>query len=318
MTHYDVFNGDADGLCSLHQLRLEYPLDSVLVTGAKRDIALLDRVPAQSGDAVTVLDVSVASNRAELTALLERGVAVQYFDHHFAGELPAHAGLRAVIDTSPQVCTGILVDRYLQGRRRIWAVVAAFGDNLVQVAHKLASPLQLDRAALVKLRQLGENLGYNAYGDSEADLIVHPSELYRTISRYADPFRLLQEERLLARIDTVRRDDLALACEVEPAVALQSATVYALPDTAWSRRVRGAFGNHLANHFPDLAHAILTPNAQGGYTVSVRAPHVNPTGADALCRAFPTGGGRAAAAGINHLPQERLADFARCMGQAFS
>jgi hypothetical protein len=41
------------------------------------------------------------------------------------------------------------------------------------------------------------------------------------------------------------------------------------------------------------------------------------TGADALCREFPTGGGRAAAAGINHLPQERLVDFARCMGQAF-
>ena len=132
MTHYTVFNGDADGLCSLHQLRLEYPLDSVLITGAKRDVALLGCVDAHAGDAVTVLDVSVASNRAALTALLEREVTVQYFDHHFAGELPEHAGLRAVIDTSPRVCTGILVDKYLQGRRRIWAVVAAFGDNLVQ------------------------------------------------------------------------------------------------------------------------------------------------------------------------------------------
>jgi hypothetical protein len=45
---------------------------------------------------------------------------------------------------------------------------------------------------------------------------------------------------------------------------------------------------------------------------------VKPTGADALCREFPTGGGRAAAAGINHLPQERLADFARHMAKAFS
>jgi hypothetical protein len=317
MTQYDVFNGDADGLCSLHQLRLEYPLASVLVTGVKRDIALLDRVPAQPGDAVTVLDVSVASNRAALTALLEHGVAVQYFDHHFAGELPAHAGLQAVIDTSPQVCTGILVDRYLHGKRRIWAVVAAFGDNLVQPAHTLASSLQLDSAALLTLRQLGENLAYNAYGDSEADLMVHPSELYRTISRYPDPFRLLQKEPLLARLDAVRRDDLALACEVEPAVALARGRVYVLPDAAWSRRVRGAFGNQLGNRFPDLAHAILTHNAHGGYTVSVRAPQVAPTGADALCREFRTGGGRAAAAGINHLPKEQLADFARRMGDAF-
>jgi hypothetical protein len=109
-----------------------------------------------------------------------------------------------------------------------------------------------------------------------------------------------------------------MACEVDPSVALDSATVYVLPDAAWSRRVRGAFGDHLANCFPDIAHAILTPDMEGGYTVSVRAPQVKPTGADALCREFQTGGGRAAAAGINHLPQERLADFTRRMGHAFS
>jgi hypothetical protein len=318
MTHYDVFNGDADGLCSLHQLRLECPLDSVLVTGVKRDIALLDRVPAQPGDSVTVLDVSIAANRAALSALLERGVAVQYFDHHFAGEVPLHPNLRAAIDTSPQVCTAMLVDRYLEGRQRIWAVVAAFGDNLPRPAQTLALSLGLDSAALGALRGLGENLAYNAYGDSEADLIVHPAELYRTVSRYADPFGMLESERLLQRIDTSRNDDLALASTVEPAWALERATVYVLPDTAWGRRVRGAFGNDLANRFPDHAHAILTPNAQGGYTVSVRAPIARPIGADVLCCAFPSGGGRAAAAGINALPAERLPELVRQLGQAFA
>lgn len=318
MTHYDVFNGDADGLCSLHQLRLECPLDSVLVTGAKREVALLGRVDAQAGDAVTVLDVAMESNRAALTALLGRGVVVQYFDHHFAGELPVHEGLQAVIDTSPQVCTGILVDRYLKGRRRIWAVVAAFGDNLEPAAQALASSIHLDAGAIAALRQLGQDVSYNAYGDSIDDLIVPPAELYRLLSRYSDPFHLLQEERVLARIDAARRDDLALACETKPAVALESAAVYVLPNAAWSRRVRGAFGNHLANCYPDLAHAILTPNAHGGYTVSVRAPQAKPTGADALCREFPTGGGRAGAAGINHLPPESLADFASRLGRAFS
>ena len=33
MKFYDVFNGDADGLCALHQLRLAEPRDAVLVTG---------------------------------------------------------------------------------------------------------------------------------------------------------------------------------------------------------------------------------------------------------------------------------------------
>jgi hypothetical protein len=44
MTHYDVFNGDADGICALQQLRLAEPGTSVLVTGVKRDIGLLARV----------------------------------------------------------------------------------------------------------------------------------------------------------------------------------------------------------------------------------------------------------------------------------
>lgn len=44
MTHYDIFNGDADGLCALVQLRLQHPAETSLVTGVKRDIQLLDRV----------------------------------------------------------------------------------------------------------------------------------------------------------------------------------------------------------------------------------------------------------------------------------
>ena len=45
MTRYDVFNGDADGLCALHQLRLDRPIaDVIRVTGVKRDIQLLERV----------------------------------------------------------------------------------------------------------------------------------------------------------------------------------------------------------------------------------------------------------------------------------
>jgi hypothetical protein len=317
MTHYDVFNGDADGLCALHQLRLDEPRESVLVTGVKRDIALLARVDAKAGDTATVLDISLASNRPALEALLERGVAVQYFDHHFAGDVPPHPGLRATIDTSPGVCTGILVDRYLEGRQRVWAVVAAFGDNLDDSARSLAAPLGLDPARLTALRELGENLGYNAYGDTEADLIVHPVALYRTLSRYADPFRLIENEPLLSRIDAARRSDLALAGELKPTYTLDCAIVYVLPDAAWSRRVRGAFGNELANRFPELAHAILTPNVQGGYMVSVRAPRRAPTGADTLCRGFATGGGRSGAAGINHLPEDGLPEFMRRLEQSF-
>ena len=88
MTHFYAFNGDADGLCALQQLRLDDPRDATLVTGVKRDIGLLRRVHATAGDDVTVLDISLDANRADLNRLLDACAAVRYFDHHYAGELP--------------------------------------------------------------------------------------------------------------------------------------------------------------------------------------------------------------------------------------
>jgi len=52
------------------------------------------------------------------------------------------------------------------------------------------------------------------------------------------------------------------------------------------------------------AHALLTRLPGGGFVVSVRAPLATGTGADVLCRRFPTGGGRKAAAGIDYLPDD--------------
>ena len=58
MRRIDVFNGDADGLCALRQLRLAEPAASELVTGVKRDIALLERAEvgrAGPGDLVSLV-----------------------------------------------------------------------------------------------------------------------------------------------------------------------------------------------------------------------------------------------------------------------
>src|SRR6266849_7449598 len=98
MTCYYAFNGDADGLCALQQLRLVETQQATLVTGVKRDIALLRRIQGEAGDAVTVLDVSLHQNREDLLRLLESGVSVRYFDHHHAGALPRHSLLEAHID----------------------------------------------------------------------------------------------------------------------------------------------------------------------------------------------------------------------------
>jgi len=43
MASYDLFNGDADDICALIQLRLAEPKESTLVTGIKRDNKLLKK-----------------------------------------------------------------------------------------------------------------------------------------------------------------------------------------------------------------------------------------------------------------------------------
>jgi oligoribonuclease NrnB/cAMP/cGMP phosphodiesterase (DHH superfamily) len=62
---------------------------------------------------------------------------------------------------------------------------------------------------------------------------------------------------------------------------------------------------------------VLTPRRDGAFTVSVRAPKANPAKADELCRQFPTGGGRAAAAGINQLPPEQFDAFVARFNQIY-
>jgi hypothetical protein len=306
---FDVFNGDADGICALQQLRLAEPTETTLVTGTKRDIELVGRVDAQAGDEVTVLDVSLDRNRAALERLLGRGARVRWFDHHYAGAIPAHPSFEAHIETAPDVCTSILVDRHLGGRYRAWAVVAAFGDNLADAAERLAAPLGLDGPRLERLRSLGESMNYNAYGETEADLLFRPADLYRLIRPYADPLEFVAQEEAAARLDEGRRADLTQAAGVSPYRASKRSTVYVLPDAPWARRVIGAFANRLAGGDPRRAQAVAVPNSSGGFTVSVRAPLDARHSADALCRTYPTGGGREGAAGIDNLPPAELDEF---------
>ena len=317
MQFYDVFNGDADGLCALQQLRLEEPRASVLVTGAKRDILLLDRVNAAAGDELTVLDISLRTNAAELGRLLRAGARCRYFDHHAPGEIPQHPNLRTFIDTASDICTSLIVDRYLSGRQRIWAVVAAFGDNMVKSALRVAESLELEAADLGRLRELGECINYNAYGETVDDLHYHPADLFETLSHYRDPRDFIEGEPVLEVLKNAYLDDLCHAESIAPERGNDKAVVFILPDAAWSRRVTGIFGNHLAQAQPQCAHAVLV-RKEGGYTVSVRAPVARASGADELCLKFESGGGRKGAAGINFLAESELNRFVEAFERQFA
>jgi hypothetical protein len=159
---------------------LAEPRDSVLVTGVKRNIGLLKEISATGGDHVVALDISLDKNRQALLDLLDLGVSITYVDHHFAGDIPIHPGLRAVIDPSSDVCTSLLVDRMLGGRFCTWAVVGAFGDGL---PHDLGPPLLTEEVAGASRQRLEELASVAAAAPPPAPAVNPLEELVREMLR---------------------------------------------------------------------------------------------------------------------------------------
>jgi hypothetical protein len=308
--NYDIFNGDADGIISLLQLRFAEPKESVLVTGVKRKIALLGEIDVAPDDDLTVLDISMAKNAGPLRQALRVGARVFYVDHHQSGEIPEDGRLTAHINPDPDMCTALIVDELLDGQYHDWAITAAYGDNLNRKADALASAAGFSDGQRTQLQSLGVLINYNGYGEKEADLLYHPAELYRALSGYRSPFDVIDDKQSpFYRLETMYDSDMALATAQSPLHQSDILHVYQLADTASSRRVSGVFGNWLANQAPDRAHAVFTLNPGGDFTVSLRAPLNNKQGAGDICSQFPTGGGRSAAAGINALPVGEIESF---------
>ncbi len=319
MSYIDVFNGDADGICGLHQLRLAEPRpEARLVTGVKRDIRLLEKIQDVRDAGITVLDISLDRNRDALERLLARKNTVVYIDHHYSGPVPESGNLTPHIDPSPRTCTSLIVDALLQGRHRAWAVAGAFGDNLDEAATGTADLLGLDAADIEKLREIGILLNYNGYGASAADLYFAPDELYRQVREFEDPLAFHAESPALQTLRQGYDNDMARAAGISPSRESSHGRIYMFPAEPWARRVVGVFSNRLARERPDMAHCLLIANSDTTLRVSVRAPLNNRTGADELCRQFPSGGGRAAAAGINNLPAEQLEPFYSAFFNQFS
>ncbi|NOQ34338.1 MAG: DHH family phosphoesterase [Methylococcaceae bacterium] len=306
----DVFNGDADGICALLQLRLAEPCESKLVTSFKRDIKLLTKVDAKAGDKLTVLDISLQKNHQDLIRILEQGAEVVYVDQHLAGDIPPHPKLTTLIDTDANTCTSLLVNQHLKGQFCQWAVVAAFGDNMTDSAIQAADCLFLNDPKVELLKTLGICINYNGYGSCLEDLHFEPDALYRELLPYESPFDFIDDNAAIyQQLVAGYEDDMAKALAIKADYLNDTVGVYMLPDIIWARRVSGVFGNELANRQPNRAHAIASYNNHGGYQISVRAPLNNKMGADELCASFPSGGGRKGAAGINHLEKEDMSRF---------
>jgi hypothetical protein len=319
MTYYDVFNGDADGILSLVQLRQVQPRQSILITGVKRDIDLLKQVPVDDNDKnITVLDVSMEKNAQALQAQLSTGAVITYIDHHRSGDIPQHVNLNANIDLDANTCTALIVDKLLNGAKHDWAIAAAYGDNLISVADGLAKAANLSESQAEQLKELGTLVNYNGYGESLSDLHFEPAQLFNKLVEYPSPFDCINDQQ--SPFYVLKDAYLTDLNKAQTAVVLNdddTLLALELADAPWARRISGVYGNQLANDNPNKAILIMTKNNDGSYRVSLRAPINNKQGAGDICSQFKTGGGRAAAAGINNLPQAELKTLFGLVGRIY-
>jgi hypothetical protein len=317
-----IFNGDADGILSQHLLELSGVAPSMRLTGLKRDISLLGRLPQLEAARLFVFDISLEVNREELETRLRRpGISVLWFDHHAPGEIPVHPRLETHIHAVPDTCTSLIVQRHLPGSDSRWAAAAAFGDNLPEIAEALLRPLGLPRHEIATLRELGQLINYNAYGETPDDVLFHPLELASRLSDFRDPLVFHRESGIFPGL---KEQYLADEAQLEGLRATEEkgrARIFHLPHAVWARRMASVFANRLALSHPDEATAILHGLQDGAYRVSLRAPSRRPGGvppASDLAREFPTGGGRHQAAGINRLPADQVERFHQRFFETYS
>lgn len=304
---YDVFNGDADGICALHQLRLLHPRDSVLVTGVKREIDLLRRVP-QGMHTLTVLDVSFDANRDAIRALLDSGATIDFTDHHAATERFDHPGLIFHWDDSPDVCTSLLVSQRIDHQHLDWAIAAAYGDNLDTVAHRLAAHHGMSAQQRTQLAELGTLLNYNAYGETVDDLHYPPEQLFRAVHAYRVAQEFIDCAPEFIALREGFRSDTAHAAQLQPHASRAQGAVYLLPDAPWARRMSGIVANRVASAGAGQAFAVAVPRSDGRLTISVRSAQPDRAPAYRFCEHYG-GGGRRLAAGINDLEPSQWTSF---------
>ena len=317
-----AFNGDADGIVSQHLLTLLEGAPDARFTGLKRDLCLLRHLPdapsGTRGQHVFACDINLRDNRDDLLRLLQNpATEIFWYDHHEPGDIPDHPRLVTRIVTGRGTCTGLIVhaDLLRRGHRidPCWAAMAAFGDNLPEAARALLAPLELDADAVEALREAGELLNYNAYGEDAEDVLFAPLDVAVRMEPFADAQTFIRGSGLIEPLRTQLREDEEKMGGLVPDQSRGGAALYVLPGEAFARRLGSTFANRAALADPGRAVAVLHPLRDGSFQASIRAPRGRPGAAAAstLAEEFPSGGGRALAAGVNRLSPAEVDRFTR-------
>ncbi len=316
-----LFNGDADGMISQHILEMALGTPHLRITGLKREVQLLHKLPALAAARIHVFDISMRRNQNELPAILAgENIHVTWYDHHDPGEIAEHPRLTTHIQQAPGTCTAVIVHGLYERAYPLWAAMAAFGDNLPATAEALTTDAGISAAETALLRKTGVLLNYNAYGENPGDVRFLPAHLARHMSSFSSALDFCRDESIFGPLGDQFASDQARCEGLEALLDLPSARALLIPNVDWARRFAATWANQRILANPSQALAMIQPRTDGTFLVSIRAPH-RPDGpafsAADLAAEFPTGGGRKLAAGINVLPANDVKRFVERFGKFF-
>ena len=253
------------------QLRLANPAPSELFTSPSPPTGLLERIPAQPGNKVTICNLPLEPNRLQLWRLLVNGVEVRLYDQSFTEERILHPRLIVTIDSSAGLSTSQIVDISLGGVYRRWALVGAFGRSGRMISDLFAHSLALTHIQRVHLQTLGELITYNANIADPCYRCIEPAALYAALSKYQDPLNFFESEPVASELEAMRKDDLQNALALQPYWTDNYANVYVLPDVPWGHRATNGLNTQLATLAPHKANAVIGPARDGYVRATVHA-----------------------------------------------
>lgn len=304
-----LFNGDADGILSQHMLYLAGIQPTLRITGMKRDIALLERLPLPFSGDVHVLDISLKTNaKAAQQFLATEGGHLTWYDHHERVDIPDGPRFKTHIHPTAGQCTALIVNSVHRHAFDLWATAAAFGDNVTASAEALIRKCEISLGDRNALAELGELVNYNGYGEPE-DAWISPLTMAQKLEGFENPLVFFRESGIFEGLAHQLKTDESQCTSLQPWQSQAKAAIYRVPDTAWARRFGATWMNRLIRLHPDQGFAIFQARRDGGYLVSLRSPQKGPLAhwsAAEFASRYPTGGGRVQAAGINVLPEDQL------------